>query len=233
MVNFIVCDDKEKYRKLIKDVITAYMMKNEIEYRIHMFDDYNDKFMKAVDSKMSFKIYILDIEAPTRSGIDIARIIRNKDVDSVLIFITGHQELGQIVMKNEFLFLTFINKFDNCEIHLKKAISKALKVIKTRKTIKFKDGGTIYNINIDDILYILKDSGERRVIIKTDYCEFKINKTLSEVRDMLTDNFVQTHRACFINKNRFVSYNRPNKLITFDNNETLDIVSTKYEKVLM
>ena len=88
-------------------------------------------------------------------------------------------------------------------------------------------------INIDDILYILKDSGERRVIIKTDYCEFKINKTLLEVKKLLTDNFVQTHRACFINKNRFVSYNRPNKIITFDNGETLDFVSNKYERVLM
>ena len=142
------------------------------------------------------------------SGIDVARIIRNKDVDSVLIFLTGHEELSQIVIKNEFLFLSFINKFDNCEHRLQLAIEKALHVLKTRKSIRFKDCGTIYTIKLDDILYITKDSVERKSIIKTDYSEFSLNKTLAEIEDMLNDSFVKTHRACIVNKKRVVGFNK-------------------------
>ena len=233
MVNFIICDDDKKYRDLVKNVVTDYMMKNELEYKLYVFDDYGSEFMDIVNKKLSFKVYILDIETPTRSGIDIARIIRNKDVDSVLIFLTGHQELGQIVIKNEFLFLSFINKFDNCETHLRTAIDKSLKILKTRKTIKFKDGGTIYNICLDDILYITKDSVERKCIVKTDYTTFRINKTLTELSEILTDNFVKTHRACIVNKSRIVAYNKPKREIIFDNNETVDLVSGKYEKELI
>ncbi len=233
MINFIICDDDQQYRNLVEKVVTSYMMKNELEYKLHMFDDYNKQFLNIVEAKLPFKIYILDIETPTRSGIDIARIIRNKDIDSVLIFLTGHQELSQIVIKNEFLFLSFINKFDNCEEHLQKTLSKALKILKQRKTIKFKDRGTTYTICLDDILYITKDSVERKSIIKTDYTTFKISKTLTEIKDLLNSNFVQTHRACIVNKTRVVSYNKPKKLIMFNNGETIDLVSYKYEKELI
>ncbi|MBQ9011043.1 MAG: response regulator transcription factor [Bacilli bacterium] len=233
MINFIVCDDDKKYRNLVETIITKYMMKNEIEYKLHVFDDYNKDFMRTLETKMPFKIYILDIEAPTRSGIDIARLIRNKDVDSILIFLTGHQELSQVVIRNEFLFLAFINKFDDCENRLKNAIDKSLKILKTKKTIKFKDGGTTYTINLDDILYITKDSIERKSIIKTDFAKFGLTKPLTEIKKLLTANFVQTHRACLVNLKRVVSYSKPKKLITFDNGETIDLVSRKYERVLM
>ena len=116
MINFIICDDIEKYRTMIKRVIVKYMMKNKLEYKTHIFKDYDEEFLKNKKKKLSFKIYILDIEAPSMSGIDIARIIRKKDTDSVLIFLTGHQELTPVIMKNDFLFLSFINKFENCEM---------------------------------------------------------------------------------------------------------------------
>lgn len=233
MINFIICDDNLNDRKMTHQVITKYMMKNEIDYKIHLYDDYNRDFVSVINKKLPFKIYILDIETPSGSGIDMARIIRNKDVDSVIIFLTGHDDLSKVVAKKDFLFLTFINKFDDCERRLKEALEKALQVIKVRKTIRFKDGGCIYNINLDDILYITKDSVERKCIIKTDYAEFKIGKNLSEVIDMLNDNFVKTHRACVVNTKRIASYNKPKRLITFDNGEVIDIISTRFEGELI
>ena len=99
MLNFIICDDDLIYRKKVENLIDKYMMKNQIEYKKYLFDDYDKSFMDIVKQKLPFKIYILDIEAPTRSGIDMARIIRNKDVKSALIFLTGHQELSQDCFK--------------------------------------------------------------------------------------------------------------------------------------
>ena len=96
------------------------MIKNKIEYKTHVYDDYNKKFMDVIENKMPSKIYLLDIETPSRSGIDIAREIRRKDVDSVIIFLTVHEELGNIVLKNDLMFLSFINKFDI--IHNKKEV---------------------------------------------------------------------------------------------------------------
>ena len=233
MINFIVCDDIKKYRVLIENVIDKYMLKNKLEYKTHIFKDYDEDFLKIVNSKLSFKVYILDIETPTRSGIDIARIIRHKDVDSILIFLTGHQELSPVIMKNDFLFLSFINKFDNCESRLYETIEKALKMFKVRKVIRFKDNGVQYSIPLDDILYITRDSIERKCIIVTDYNEFKVGKNLNELEKMLNDDFVKTHRACFMNKKRISSFNKSKRFVVFDNGKTSDLISTRFDKELI
>ena len=232
MINFIICDDVKKYREMAEKVIDAYMMKNKVEYKTHLFEDYDNSFMKIVESKLSFKIYILDIETPSKSGIDIARYIRNKDVDSVLIFLTGHQELGNVVIKNDFLFLSFINKFDNCEERLKKSIDKALQVFKIKSIVKFKDNGIFYTIPQDDILYITRDSVDRKCIIITDYNEFKVGKSLSELESMVNDNFVKTHRACIVNRRRVLSCSKSLKQVVFDNGTTSDLISTRFDKEL-
>lgn len=233
MINFIICDDDLKFRKKVETAVDKYMMKNHTEYKIYLFDDYDKSFLNIVKQKLPFKIYILDIEAPTMSGIDIARIIRNKDVDSALIFLTGHQELSQSVLKNEFVFISFINKFDEFEKRLTSSIDKAIQIFKQNPIMRFKDNGTQYSVAFNDILYITRDSVERKCIIVTDYAEFKVSKTFSELVSILNDNFVQTHRACYVNKKRVACYNRSKKFIMFDNGVTIDLISSRFDKELV
>ena len=233
MINFIICDDVKQYREMVEHIVVSYMMKNKLEYKTHVFKDYDSDFLKIVEYKLSFKVYILDIETPTRSGIDIARLIRNKDVDSVLIFLTGHQELGHVVMKNDFLFLSYINKFDDCEKRLTKSLDKALQMFKIKSVIRFKDNGVVYTIPQDDILYITRDSVERKCIIVTDYSEFHVGKNLAELEEEVNDNFVKTHRACFLNTKRILSFSKSQKEVVFDNGMTSDLISTRFDKELI
>jgi len=202
MINVIICDDNEKDRNNVVKIVKIFMEKYKIDYNVHIYEDYNKKFNQIMDSKLPFKIYLLDIETPSRSGIDIAREIRKKDVDSVIIFLTAHEELGNLILKKDLMFLSFINKFDNFQIRLCNSLKEGLRLLKHKNVIRILDRSTIYTININDILYITKESFERKTIIKTDYTEFKVNKSLTEIISMLDDRFIQTHRACYINSDR-------------------------------
>lgn len=153
-----------------------------------------------------------------------------KDVDSVIIFLTGHEELGNVILKNDLMFLSFINKFDDFENRLNKSLNKALDLLKKKRTIRIDDRGVSYTIDLDDILYITKDSYERRTVIKTDYNEIKVNQSMQEIINMLDDRFIQTHRACYINDDRKIKVDRSTKMISFDNGETIDLLSDKYKK---
>ena len=230
MINVILCDDNEKDRNNIKRVVKEFMETNKKEFKIFEFEDYNKSFYNTVEVKMECKIYLLDIETPSKSGIDVAREIRRKDVDSIIIFLTAHEELGNIVLKNELLFLSFINKFDDFENRLNKALKKALQLLNQKNTIRIEDRSTLYTININDILYITKDSFERKTIIKTDYAEFKVNNSLNEIINMLDQRFIQTHRACYVNSDRVVKIDKIRRIISFDNNDTIDLLSDKYRK---
>ena len=233
MINVIICDDNEKDRNNAEKIAKKIMEITNKEYKIYKFDDYNKSFYSLANSNLPFKIYLLDIETPSSSGIDVAREIRRKDIDSVIIFLTAHEELGNIILKNDLMFLSFINKFDNFEKRLSNSLEKALDLLNKKNTIRFTDRNILYTINVNDILYISKDSFERRTIIKTDYTEFKVNKSLSEIISMLDNRFIQTHRACYINNDRKVTIDKSNRLITFDNGETIDLLSDKYRKELV
>ena len=230
MINFIICDDNKDVVENIKNIVSRCMMKNNFEYKTHLFYDLNDEFMQITRSTLPFKIYILDIETPSRSGIDVARIIRDRDVESIIIFITGHEELGLTLLKNEIMFLSFINKFDNYEKRLVTSINKGIKMLQRKNILRFEERGNIYNIAMDDILYITRDSFERKSIIKTTYADIKTYKPLTEIHSLLDDRFIKTHRACIINNERVAEIDKGKKKILFNDGTMIDLLSDKYKK---
>lgn len=230
MINVIICDDNKRDLKKICNIVDMYMEKNNNNYSKHIFYDYDEEFMSILNKKLSFKIYILDIETPSRSGIDIAREIRIKDSDSSIIFLTGHNDLGLDLLKEDIPFTAFINKYVNSEKRLINCLTKSLSLMHKRRMLKIQEGGIIYTIDMNDILYITKDSIERKTIIITDYSEFKLSKTLSAIKEMLGYSFVQSHRSCIINRDRVCKIDFNSKIIAFDNNLTIDLLSNKYRK---
>lgn len=231
MVNFVICDDNKEYLKMVSDIADNVMMKNKIEYKKHLYTEYGDKFEEeAMSHKLLNKVYILDIQTPTRSGIDVARKIRKKDVDSIIIFLTSFNDLGMNVLNDELMILTFINKMDNCENRLKSAIKRSLEILDVKNVIRFNDHGVLYTIPANDILYITRDTVERKCIIKTDYNDFKVKKSLTELSNILGENFVETHRSCIVNMTRVRKIDKKKRIITFDNNETTDLISENYKK---
>ena len=231
-MNFIVCEDNEHMRNKVKQIIDNIMMKNKLNYKTHLFSDYNKSFYAIMNEELSNKVYILDIETPSASGIDVAREIRENDIDSIIIFLTSHNELGSELLHDEIMFLTFIPKLNNMEKRLESAINKAIKMSGVRQAIRYENKGIIYTIPMNDILYITTDQVDRKTLIVTAYNEFRISKTLQEVSTMLNGNFVQTHRACFVNMNRVRNINKRKNTITFDDDITIDLLSDNFKRGL-
>lgn len=234
MIEFIICDDNAVIRKNVKNVVSKLMMKNKMEYKVHMFKDYDDSFMDEIKKFDNNKIYILDIEAPTRSGIDVARKIRDNDKQSTIIFLTSHDELGYTVLKSRLNFLTFISKYDDYENHIEEAIIEALKYVGIKRTLEFIEFGVSYSIPLDNILYITKDTVDRKTVIVTQYNEFRVYYALNKIlKELESSNFVQTHRSCVVNMRRVESINFNKRVITFDNGYTIDLLSDTYKKDLV
>ena len=229
MINFIICDDKKEFIDEILNVIDKVMMNNIQAYEKHIYNEYGKDFINIMNSDLSWKIYILDIEVKDKSGIDIARKIREKDIESMIIFITAYYEKYlQDIIKSKFMFLDFINKQGNYKNELKLTLKDALKNIKKKNIIRFKSNGIIYTLSTDDILYICRDK-DRKCTIKTKSNEFTVSKTLIELYELLDQTFVYSHRACIVNIDRIEIYNKKEHTIIFDNGESIDLVSNKFK----
>jgi len=229
MVEFIICDDDKKFLKRVEDLISKIMVKKKIEYDIVKFYDYDDKFFNHIVTKECMRIFVLDIETPTNSGIIVGRKIRKTDYESPIIFLTGHEELGNMLLRKDLMFLAFINKFEEFNTRLKKNIEKALSISNKKAYLDIDNHGTSYKIAFDKILYFTRDSVERKTLIVTEINTHKIMKSLSEVVESLDDRFIQTHRACIINSDRAEEINYKQKYILFDNGIKIDLVSNNYK----
>ena len=233
MINFIVCDDEKEFRKKTTMIIDKLFMKNNIEYKIHEFSGYNKELENFINSDISSKIYILDIEMKNSiSGIDIARKIRKNDWNSIIIMVTSHAELGYEALKAQIMLLDFISKFDNCDKNIEKILKKAIAKVDSKKVIQFQNSGITHRLYIDDILYVEKDTVDRKCIIKTTYNEFAVNKTMNEMIEELGPSFYLSHRSCLINVEKIKTVNWKDNMIYFANGDKTDLLARDKKKGL-
>lgn len=226
MLNIIICDDCVNDVNKIEKIVRDYL--KNIEFNIYKYYDFDKNFLKIINMDLENKIYLLDIETPSMSGIDVARIIRKNDYSSVIIFLSGHDDLSRIVAKKNIMCLNFINKYDNLKNNLKNSLELALSIVGKKRRVKYQSKGIIYNIEIDSILYITKETISRKTIIVCDNNTYSLNMSMKSVISELTNDFVQVHRACFVNKNRIKQIDYKNMIIAFDNSLSIDLVSKKY-----
>ena len=230
MLNFIVCDDNEMIRVRIIKIISKLMMPMDIEYKTHEFGSYNKEFNQLTNKEIGKKIYILDVEMGDRSGLDVARMIREKDWQSLIIILTAHYELAHDAFKERLMLLDYISKFDDYERKLLEALKLGMKIIYSTSTLNFMFNRVIYKIPFSDILYIAKDESNRKIIIKTFYDEYTSTMTLNEIIRKLDSSFCRTHRACIVNYSNVKAFDYKNNIIIFKNNETINLLSRNYKK---
>ncbi len=233
MINFIVYDDEKKFRDNITTAINKVMMKNDVDYEIKEFEKYNQTFENIIEDDISSKIYLLDIEVEgSLSGIDIARKIRQKDWNSIIIMVTSHNELSYEALKAQIMLLDFISKFDNCKTNLEEVINLAVKKVDNKKVIVLAMNNTTYRIYLDDVNYIIKDTVDRKCIIHTTYNSISVNKSLNEVMGMLDQRFFMSHRGCIVNLEKISSVDWTNSIIYFENGDSIDMLSRDKKKEL-
>ena len=231
-MEFVVCDDEKLFRNKITKVIDKIYMNNDEYYNVVEFSKFNDDFNKIINDGVP-KIYLLDIEIKYDiSGIDIARKIRNVDWQSVIIFITSHAELGYQALKAQIMLLDFISKFDDCENNLEMTIKKAIENVQKNNTMTFNYDGISYVIHLDDILYIVKDTVDRKCVIKTTYNEIEVNKSLTYFDDKLNSDFYMTHRSCYVNTSKISKVDWKDNVIYFENGNSIPLLARDKRKGL-
>lgn len=231
-MEFVVCDDEKLFRSNVVKIIDKVYMNNNEDYKVYEFDSYTKDFEKLINKKSS-KIYILDIEIKNSiSGIDIARKIRRNDWDSIIILVTSHNELGYQAMKAQIMLLDFVSKFDDCNKSLENAINKALELVNKKKVIRFDASGVTYVVYLSDILYIERDTVDRKCIIHTVNRSIYTNKSLSDLSKELGNDFYLCHRSCLVNLSNIDHVIWRDNIVYFKNGESMNLVSRDKKKGL-
>lgn len=231
MISFVVVEDDPKTQEVIKDVLRKTVMNKDNNINVKYFTRYNNELKKLISDDSIRKVYIMDIELETKvSGIEIAKLIREKDWESEIIFMTSHDKMFETVYRNVLEVFDFIEKFHNMEIRLEMDIEKIFQKNFDNKMFVVSNRNVDLQIYYRAITYITRDKEERKIIIHTDKNEFRLNMNLTDAMELLDERFIQTHRSCIANRQRVQQWNWTKGSFLLDNGQKVEYLSKKYKK---
>jgi two-component system response regulator AgrA len=233
MLRFIVCEDNKEFLNRIGNIITKVMMPYNFEYKISKFTSYDKEVTEIIKRKNEQKVYILDIELGDVSGLEIASEIREQDLESIIIFVTSHNECKNDIFYSRLLAIDYIPKDRLWEDRLESTLDYTLKAINRRRVLAFEFNYNSYRIPFNDILYIEKVQDNQKCVINTENGnQFEIITTITELSEKLGPNFFQSHKSCIVNIDKIKKINYADNTITFLNNECVYLLSNRKKKQL-
>lgn len=230
MVRVVVVDDDREEIEHIKNLLDD-VVKEEKE--VVTFTRLTDRLKKEIQNTDLRKIYVLDIEIGHKvSGISIAKLIRDVDWESEIIFITNHDKMFESVHRTVYEVFDFIEKFHEFDKRFKKDIQTILKRNFDNKMFVYKTNNIELNLYYKSILYIYRDTAERKLVIVTDSNKYMIGLSIKEIIPYLDYRFVKCYKSCIVNTARVQEKNYKDGYFTLDNGEKVYMLSKKCKKDL-
>lgn len=233
MINFIIYEDNNITKEEYSNIINKFMLKQDISYKIIGINSYNTKNMTLIKNLDGKKIFIIDIEVPGKSGLDLAREIReNKDWASPIIICSSHKELKNTGFTSRLLMLDFITKDKNVLDNLEKTLEVAFDILDCHKSYNFRYNGEYYQVPYENILYIEKNLNDNYATIITKRSKYTTKDTIINIFSILNDDrFLKCSRSCIVNTDNILAIDFINNTIDFGKHKT-DLISRDGKKVL-
>lgn len=233
MLRFIICEDNKDFVERVSTIINKVMMPYNFEYKTSKFLKYTDEVEEIIKRPTEQKIYILDIELPEVSGLEIASSIREDDLDSPIIFITSHPEYRDDIFYSRLLAIDYINKAQLWSDRFERTLNYTIKTLNRKRILQYEFNHNSYRIPIDHILYIEKvQENPKCTIYLEDGTNYEIGSNLQDLKEKLGPSFYQTHKSCLVNVEQIKKINYSESTITFKNNEEVYLISTRNKKGL-
>jgi two-component system response regulator AlgR len=218
--NILILDDEILALSYLKDTIEDVIKEipSFSSYTVQATSNQNE-FWNLLENNLP-QIVFLDIQMPKKSGLVIAKEIRDSAIKlgysseqlPLIIFTTAHENYGYQAFKVDAIdyILKPIDE-EKIENILKKIIKSQEFLLKPfDETITVHSSGIDIDIPLHEVLYFKADM--KYIAVVTSKKEFLINDTLLNL-EIKYPNFVKTHRAYLINPNYiFRFYKKENSL---------------------
>lgn len=181
-----------------------------------------------------FDLYILDIEFPNMSGIELAKTIRAIDSVVPIIFLTSFKEYMEDVFKIQ--TFDYLLKPINKE-KLYPVIDRVLTYLDIdQKKFVFKFRKSVFSIPFSEIIYFEKNRKHAKIF--TPQQEYITIMSTKEILRSLDDNFLQIHTSYILNIRYIREFTNHNVVVNYNNQHIELPISRKFKdtaksKILM
>ncbi len=196
MIRTALCDDDLQFLQRLHQSATQWFTDHQIPSSCTDFSSANHLLdsLKAV----SFDLFFLDIEMPEVDGMQLAKQIRETLPDSVIIFLTSHDEFAPDGYRVQ--ALRYLSK-QTWKNYLEEALYAAMVQLEKQETgsLAVSHYGSLQRIPYRDILYIRHIARYCQIVTRTGKTiqdERGIKKLFEIIGD---ERFIFIDRGAFIN----------------------------------
>lgn len=227
-INIAICDDEQKSLDTIEEKLYKASEKLNIKIETYIYNDGNKVLDLIYNDKEDFDILFLDIDMPNISGLEVARKLREKKTDVILIFISAHEQyVFESIEYNPFRYIRKSRIDKELLLALRAAYSRIAEMQDYYIAVKTEESEV--RVKHSDIMYF--ETIARKVGIHLNNGEVLIvRKTIKELNEELNDeHLIRIHSGCVANVkyiDKFSNYD-----ITLDNGEKLIVSRTRVKNV--
>ena len=226
MVRIAAIDDEKKVTDVIKTIIDNYFIENKDDYELKTYNLPGELRCDLEDGEY-FDIYLIDVEMPTVTGLELAQEIRLRYEIPFIIFVTSYMQY--CIKGYEYHAWRYITK-DVMAEEIPLALESILEQIKSKEYRYYIIETTMKTVkmNYDDIYYL---------VIKGKYTNFytrqgvyKERKTLKDVHIALDSNdFIFVNKSYVVNLRHVMSMDK--RMLLMRDQETIEVSYPQVQKV--
>jgi DNA-binding LytR/AlgR family response regulator len=226
MIRIAMIDDEAAFLQFMKDETDKFFHTAGVDYEIRTYGAARE-LLWDIEEGDYFDIYLLDIELPAVSGMELAHAIRQKYDEPYIIFVTSY--LKYSVKGYEYNAWRYITK-DKAGEMLPLAFESLLKKIedKGNKFYIIELHSKLAKIAYNDIYYLHKDG--KYTIFHTKQDVLKERKALAKIYDELKDEvFIFTDRSFIVNLRHVMTLG--DHMIIMRNGDEIPVSIPQFRKV--
>lgn len=199
-IRIACCDDEKQQLELYKTMFTNIEMRQDIELNVEYFLSGNFMLERFQSEKNPFDLVYLDMDMDEKSGLDLAKEIRqNYHSDCLILFLTNYPKYMQNSFDvRAFQYMIKPVQFDEFERKFNAARKYLEKDDKNRVVLKIDEDNVVFFTN--EIYYIEKEKSSKQFLV---YLEDKCvvaKGVLSAIENQLLEqHFMRTHRSYLVN----------------------------------
>lgn len=213
-----ICDDNIDVIKQIENIVSQTYAEMQVDFCTTCFENGRDLLAEMQDKDVTFDILLLDIDMPEISGLEIAKMLRERNENVILIFISAYENyVFDTFEYNPFRFVRKLRMLQELPIAMR-AAEAVYQKNKKRYVIIHCDEGEM-RIDETEIMYL--DVVKRQIrICLADGRMLYAWKTIKELQKELSEErFSKIHSGCLVNLKYVSGYT--GSVIFLDNGEHL------------
>lgn len=199
-IRIACCDDEKQQLELYKTMFTNIEMRQDIKLNVEYFLSGNFMLERFQSEKNPFDLVYLDMDMDEKSGLDLAKEIRqNYHSDCLILFLTNYPKYMQNSFDvRAFQYMIKPVQFDEFERKFNAARKYLEKDDKNRVVLKIDEDNVVFFTN--EIYYIEKEKSSKQFLVYLqDKCVVAKGVLSAIENQLLEQHFMRTHRSYLVN----------------------------------